>query len=183
MNCPICIVWLLLRYLTFCPVIDKVHQSLRFHSRPGHIFQIERSKLNCPLGNPASGFSVLNDISQRSRADHCNWMPEEIMLQLAIDHEYSKHQLLPMWVSLLGFRQDLTDIINRPLNWVLFTRLLALHHNCSTDSSVVSRHIQKQRLLFHRCSQNGRSTNCLLSASNASLAASLQMKSSIFFII
>src|SRR4051812_48510601 len=100
-----------------------------------------RPKLNSPLSNPASCFPVLYYIPQRSRADHRDGMTLEILLKLPACHENSIHQLLPMRVPLLGLNKYLTDIVNRPLNLILLSGLLALHHNSHTYSPGVSSHI------------------------------------------
>ena len=51
------------------------------------------------------------------------------------------HKFLLMWISLLGFNEHLTNVVNRPLNRMLLACLLTLHHDGNTDGPRVSSHI------------------------------------------
>ena len=79
---------------------------------------------------------------KRGRTDHSDGMTLKIMLKFPARHEHTINKLLPMRMSLLGLNEYFADIINRPLNRMLLTLLLALHHNSHTDGSCVCRHVQ-----------------------------------------
>src|SRR3954465_12985545 len=134
MDGPICVIRLLFRGLQLCPVIDEIDKCLGLHHLPRHVFQTVWPKLYGPLGNPTCCFTVLDDITQRGRADHCDGMPLEILLQLPACLENSIYQLLPMRISLFRLNKHFADIINR----VLFARLLPLHHYSYTDRTTIS---------------------------------------------
>ena len=96
-----------------------------------------------PLSNSSCGFSVLDDISKGSRTNHSDRVTLEIMLKLPACHEHTINKLLPMWIPLFGLNEYFADIINRPLNRMLLTLFLALHHHSHTDGPCVSSYIQQ----------------------------------------
>ena len=56
------------------------------------------------------------------------------MLQLASGEDYSIDQLLDLGVTCFGFREHLTDEIDRPLDWQRMPLLLPFdHHSCTDD--------------------------------------------------
>jgi hypothetical protein len=59
-------------------------------------------------------------------------------------------QLLVMGVPLLGWRQDLTEIVHRSLYSVLLAILCTLDHQGRTDNLICSGYVQQHRLFFSR---------------------------------
>ena len=132
MHNPVFDIRLVGRFLQFSPIVDEINQCLRFDSASRLIIDVVSSKLDCPLSNSSSCLTIANNISQWRRTDDSDGVLLEIMLQFANRHENTENQLLPLRVSLLGICQDFADIINRPLNRVLLSFLLAFdNHDCA----------------------------------------------------
>src|SRR4051812_36027044 len=100
MNSPICVIRLLLGCLKLFPIIDKIHQGLRFNGRAWHVLQTMRPELSGPLGDSSCGLSVLDDVSQGSRTYHSDGVTLEVLRQLPSCHEHPVTKLLPMRVPL-----------------------------------------------------------------------------------
>mgnify|MGYP005812847115 CR=1 FL=1 len=95
------------------------------------------------------------------------------MLELPACHENPTHQLLPMWVPLLGLNKHLADVINRPLNRIFLSGLLALHNNSYTNSRALAATYSNKGSLSTGAAMICGSANCRFKLSKASLAASL----------
>ena len=60
----------------------------------------------------------------------------EVMSQLTRSEKNSIRQLLVVWITLLGFRQDLANIVDGSLDAMLVSFFLPLYHDDDADNSV-----------------------------------------------
>jgi len=74
-------------------------------------------ELDRPFGYSSRGLPTLDYLAQGEGRDHCDRVAEEVVLHLASGEDYSVDQLLDLGVTCLGFREHLTDKIDRPLDW------------------------------------------------------------------
>ena len=103
--------------MSVCPFRDEIHQGLRLDGFAGRISEGLTHELDRPFGDPPSGLSILDDLTQGEGRDHRDWVAEEVVLQFASGKNYSIDQLLNLGVPYLGFREHLVDEVNRPLDW------------------------------------------------------------------
>jgi hypothetical protein len=80
----------------------------------------------------------------------------EVVAELALREDHRVEQLLDLWVVCLGVRQDLADVVHRPLNQQSVSFLRALYHNHGADHLGSRSHVEVQRLaVVRRCKDGG----------------------------
>jgi hypothetical protein len=79
-------------------------------------------------------------------------MSLEVVAEFALREDHRVKQLLDLWVARLGFRQDLADVVHRPLDRHGVPFLRALYHDYGADHLGGRSHVEVQRLaVLWRC--------------------------------
>jgi hypothetical protein len=86
-----------------------------------------------PLGDSARRIRVADDLAQRERRDHRDWVGLEVVTELAPCKHHRVEELLDLRVSRLGLGQHLADVVHGPLDWQGVTLLCTLHHDDRAD--------------------------------------------------
>src|SRR5512134_25470 len=88
--------------------------------------QIKLRKFDCPFHHPSSTLSVMQDLAEGVRRNHCDPMRLEVMAQLPRSHQNSVKHLLGLRVSGLGVPEGLANEVDGPLHLsagpILFAR-------------------------------------------------------------
>src|ERR1041384_528981 len=102
--------------LSFCPIYQKICQSLGLDRYAWFILDTMGCDINCPFCHSARCIPVADDFCQQSRTDDCDRMSLKIWLQLLGCHVHTIAHLLIVGVVLLGGGEHFTDIELPPLS-------------------------------------------------------------------
>jgi hypothetical protein len=106
------------------------------------VVNVEGGKFNAPLCNSSCRVAVVDDVLQWSVAHNCDFVVIEVVHKLAGTYEYFVCQFLVVRVALLGFRQDLTNVVDWSLYTILLHFFLAFHHDDDADDPVGCHHVE-----------------------------------------
>jgi hypothetical protein len=81
-------------------------------------------------------------------------MSLEVVAEFAPREDHRVKQLLDLWLARLGFRQDLADVVHRPLDCQGVPLLRALYHNNGADHLGGCSHVEVQRFAALRWCKN-----------------------------
>src|SRR4051812_13534274 len=119
--------------LSFCPIYQKICQSLGLDRCARLILDSMSCNLNGPLCHSARCIPIAYDFCQWSRTDDCDRMGLKIGLQLLCCHVHTIAHLLIVGVILLGGGEHFTDIVYRPLDQLCLVLFKTLDHHDNTD--------------------------------------------------
>jgi hypothetical protein len=89
-------------------------------------------------------------------------MSLEVVAEFAPREDHCVEQLLDLWVVRLGFRQDLADVVHRPLDRQGVPLLRVLYHDDGADYLGGCSHVEVQRFAVLRwCMNWGAGERCL----------------------
>ena len=74
--------------LDFCPFGDEVGKSLRLNSGAGDIPDVMTHELESPLGDLASGVTVMDDLPEWVRGDDHDLVVGEVVQELPGRHQH-----------------------------------------------------------------------------------------------
>jgi hypothetical protein len=81
-------------------------------------------------------------------------MSLEVVAEFAPREDHCVKHLLDLWVAHLGFRQDLADVVHRPLDRQGVPLLRTLYHNDGVDHLGGRSHVEVERFNVLRWCKN-----------------------------
>ena len=107
---------------------------MRLDSRSAPELNGVGAKLDSPFDDVAVGFLIAKDITEGEFGGHGDLVVLEVMVELAGCGQDCIQQLLDLGVPSLGLIQDLADEVNRSLDLVHMSSLLALDNDSRANN-------------------------------------------------
>ena len=124
--------------MNFHPLDDEIGENLGFDCCRVLKMDVAWAEFYVPLSDSSGSFRVVEDVCEWRTADYCYRVLVKIVRYFARGHEDGVDKLLIMRVSLLGAREDFTEVVDWPLDAMGFAFFGTLDDEDGADNVALS---------------------------------------------